>query len=357
MDVQTRAQTETLGDWAQKAIGKHFQKTIKYESDVLKDRDPEALHQMRIGMRRLRTIVIGFAPALDLPKAASEKEIGKIARILGNLRDLDVLQEALESRYQPALPAKEQPKMKLALTKLAKQRRKALKQVQKTLKHQKEYQKLKQALQGWLSKPTCKVLAQMPVTDVLPDILSPFVSQLLLHPGWLVGVEVGSPDSDSPQKMTPAAVESLIATQGEMLHSLRKQAKRVRYQMSLFTELYGPTYQNYVEDVKQMQTVLGDIQDSEVLEEFLNHVFGCDIRTKTPHLAGLLASDRYQAWQQWQGLQHRYLNSQTKQAFRQELLKPRVDVSGVVGIALSGDLEVEGSVNGSQPREEQPVEV
>lgn len=341
MDVQKIAQTETLGDWANKAIAKHFQKTIKYESDVLKDLDPEALHQMRIGMRRLRTVVTGFAPALDLPKAASEKEIGKIARILGNLRDLDVLQETLESHYQPAVPAKEQPKVKLALKKLAKQRRKALKKVQATL-NQKEYQKLKQTLQRWLELPTYKEFAQMPVTDVLPDILLPFVSQLLLHPGWLVGVQLRDLDNDSPQNMTPAAVESLIATQGEMLHSLRKQAKRVRYQMSLFTELYGPTYENYVEDMKQMQTVLGDIQDSQVLEEFLKQIFGSLIGSKTPHLAGLLANNRYQAWQQWQSLQHRYLNSQTKQAFRQELLQPRV---------------VEVFLNGSQPPEERPVEV
>ncbi|MBO1346849.1 MAG: CHAD domain-containing protein [Hormoscilla sp. GUM202] len=349
MGIQTRGQTETLGDWAKLAIAKYFQKTIKYESDVLEDRDPEALHQMRIGMRRLRTIVTGFAAALDLPKAASEKEIGKIARILGNLRDLDVLQEALKSRYQPAVPTQEQPQVKFALTRVAKQRRKALKQVQTTLKHQKEYQKLKQTLQRWLELPTYKEFAQMPVTDVLPDILLSLSSQLLLHPGWLVGVQLSDRSSDSPQKMTPAAVESLIATQGEMLHSLRKQAKRVRYQMSLFTDLYGPTYQDYVEDVKQVQTVLGDIQDSQVLEEFLNHVFGLGIRTKTPHLAGLLANNRYQAWQQWQSLQHRYLNVQTKQAFRQELLQPRVDVSG--------DIEVEVSGNGSQPREDTPVEV
>lgn len=341
MDVQKIAQTETLGDWANKAIAKHFQKTIKYESDVLKDRDPEALHQMRIGMRRLRTVVTGFAAALDLPKAASEKEIGKIARILGNLRDLDVLQETLESHYQPAIPAKEQPKVKLALKKLAKQRRKALKKVQATL-NQKEYQKLKQTLQRWLELPTYKEFARMPVTDVLPDILLPFVSQLLLHPGWLVGVQLRDLDNDSPQNMTPAAVESLIATQGEMLHSLRKQAKRVRYQMSLFTELYGPTYENYVEDMKQVQTVLGDIQDSQVLEEFLKQIFGSLIGSKTPHLAALLANNRYQAWQQWQSLQHRYLNSQTKQAFRQELLQPRV---------------VEVFLNGSQPPEERPVEV
>ncbi|MBC6455090.1 MAG: CHAD domain-containing protein [Hormoscilla sp. SP5CHS1] len=328
MNIQTRGQTETLGDWAKLAIAKYFQKTIKYESDVLEDRDPEALHQMRIGMRRLRTIVTGFAAALDLPKAASEKEIGKIARILGNLRDLDVLQKALKSRYQPAVPTQEQPQVKFALTKLASQRRKALKQVQTTLKHQKEYQKLKQTLQRWLKLPTYKEFAQMPVKDVLPDILLSLSSQLLLHPGWLVGVQLSDRSSDSPQKMTPAAVESLIATQGEMLHSLRKQAKRVRYQMSLFTDLYGPTYQDYVKDVKQVQTVLGDIQDSQVLEEFLNHVFGSGIRTKTPHLAGLLANNRYQAWQQWQSLQHRYLNVQTKQAFRQELLQPLLDVSG-----------------------------
>jgi CHAD domain-containing protein len=56
------------------AIEKHFKKTIKYEKDVLQDQDPENLHQMRVGMRRLRSAATGFSPALALPKPAQEQK-------------------------------------------------------------------------------------------------------------------------------------------------------------------------------------------------------------------------------------------------------------------------------------------
>ena len=50
---------------------------LQHEAEALQDQDPEALHQMRIGMRRLRTALTGFAPALELPKAAQEKMLPK----------------------------------------------------------------------------------------------------------------------------------------------------------------------------------------------------------------------------------------------------------------------------------------
>ena len=65
--------------------------------------------------------------------------------------------------------------------------------------------------------------------------------------------------SQTPKPLKPAAVESLLAIRGSVIHDLRKQAKRVRYQMNLFTELYSPTYKDYVEDMKQIQGLLGDI--------------------------------------------------------------------------------------------------
>ena len=67
---------KTLGDWAYIAIAKHYKKILKHESKVLKDNNPEQLHQMRVGMRRLRSAIAGFAPALNLPISASEKKFG-----------------------------------------------------------------------------------------------------------------------------------------------------------------------------------------------------------------------------------------------------------------------------------------
>src|SRR4028118_661195 len=125
--------TNSLGEWAVLAISKHSEKVLKHEDDVLKDRDPEDLHQMRVGMRRLRSAMTGFAPAISLPKSAQEKKIGKIAHTLGSLRDLDVLREALENQYKPILPLKEQKSLKTALVHLDKQRRQVLKEVKHTL--------------------------------------------------------------------------------------------------------------------------------------------------------------------------------------------------------------------------------
>ncbi|WP_333460653.1 CHAD domain-containing protein [Microcoleus sp. Z1_C3] len=52
MNVTTSAKVKTLGDAASGAIEKYFRKTVEHEVEVLKDKDPEELHQMRVGLRR-----------------------------------------------------------------------------------------------------------------------------------------------------------------------------------------------------------------------------------------------------------------------------------------------------------------
>lgn len=311
----------TLGDWSSLAIKKHFQKVIKHEADVLKDRNPEDLHQMRVGMRRLRSAITGFAPALDLPKQALEKKIGKIARRLGTLRDLDVLQEALEKHYKSALPSKEQKSLKTALVHLDKQRRQTFEQVKETLEHDR-YQSLKQSLKMWLKQPSYQEIAQMPIQELLPDLLLPEVSKLLLHPGWLVGTEVKEGEIDILKELGPEMVKQQLATQGLALHSLRKETKRIRYQMEVFSDFYGESYNAYLQDVKAIQEILGQMQDSFVLEEFLTDVLQSKIKSLLPTLASQLAQTSYQAWQQWQPLQQRYLNLETRKGFHLAIIQP-----------------------------------
>lgn len=312
---------KTFGNWSHLAIQKHFQKTIKYESDVLKDKDPEALHQMRVGMRRLRTAVTGFAPALKLPKATKEKKIGKIARELGELRDLDVLKDTLENQYLPALPTKEQKALKKVLAALEKQRQKTLEQVQATLKDQ-DYQQLKRSFKDWIENPTYGEFAEISIDDILPDVLLPLVSKLLLHPAWLVGVKLEAGDINIPRTLDSEQVEQLLDTHGDSVHSLRKEAKRVRYQMELFTEFYGSTYGDYVNEIKEIQSILGHIQDSFVLAEFLKDALDSEITVELPTLAAQLTAARYQSWQEWQPLQLRYLTPQTRKDLHQTVLQP-----------------------------------
>ncbi len=319
MAISTLTKTNTLGDWAVLAINKHLEKVLKHEDDVLKDRSPEDLHQMRVGMRRLRSAITGFAPAIVLPKSAQEKKIGKIAHTLGSLRDLDVLREALENQYKPTLPSEEQKSLETALSYLGKQRRQVLAEVRDTLRSDR-YQSLKQSLKKWLKQPKYTEIAQIPIQEVLPDLLLPEVSKLLLHPGWLVGTTVKG-EVAVIRDMQPYMVEQQLA-HGDVLHSLRKETKRIRYQMEVFSDFYGSTYEAYLADMKTIQALLGEMQDSVVLNEFLNQAMDSKTKIGVPTLKEQLAQKSYQAWQQWQTLQQRYLNLEIRKGFHLAILQP-----------------------------------
>ncbi|MBD2135400.1 CHAD domain-containing protein [Sphaerospermopsis sp. FACHB-1094] len=312
MNLATTPTVKSLGNCAYQAIEKHFHKTIKWEKSVKKDENPEALHQMRVGMRRLRTAVSRFELCLNLPKSASDKNIGKIARILGNLRDLDVLKEILENNYKPHLLPKEQASLEIAFSTLAKQREVAFSQVQKILKDE-TYKSLKNHFQKWLEKPSYQPLADLPIQQVLPDLLLPEVSKLLLHPGWMVGTQVVNSEVVVQSNWTPEELEKNLKNQGKILHDLRKQAKRVRYQMELFTDLYGEAFTTHISQVKSIQEILGMLQDSMVLNEWLENIFKSEINEQISGLITLLAVNRYQLWQQWQPLQQQYLKPETRQ--------------------------------------------
>ncbi len=314
---------KTFGDWAYIAVATHYDKFLSHENGVLEDKDPEELHQMRVGMRRLRSTIKGFSAALDLPENAQEKKVGKIAKTLGKLRDLDVLEDSLKKKYYPNLPKDEQKQLKQGLSSLAKQRKKVFKTVKKTLNSQK-YVDLKQGFDDWLNSPSYHDIAQVSIHTILADLLLPEVSQLMLHPGWVIGVkfEVGS--INFPESLSKEVVESLLDKEGLILHDLRKAAKRTRYNMELFTQFYGEVYESYLKDIKQIQSILGDIQDSFVLVEFLDEVFEDNILNEMPTFTKILQETRYEKWQEWEKLQQKFLDNKTRKDFHITILQPSV---------------------------------
>ncbi|NJL01444.1 MAG: CHAD domain-containing protein [Spirulinaceae cyanobacterium SM2_1_0] len=318
--LQNQAAAEvSLGDWATAAIAKHTGKFRKYPAAVLADHDPEDLHQMRVGLRRLRAALRGFAPALRLPKAASEQRVGKLARCLGELRDLDVLGAALRDRHLPELPPTEQSAARPALQALQEQRRRAFKRVKRALTG-KLYCQLESSFTAWLEQPQYQPLAQVPVEPVLPDLLLPDLSDLLLQPAWLVGTVQTADGIQVTTTSEAAVIDRLLNEQAEPLHSLRKTAKRVRYQMELFAPGYGEPYQRAVEQVKAIQTVLGEVQDSAVLGEFLVLALGANWGDRLPTLAARLQTTRQRKWQEWQALQRQFLDPDTRHALRATVL-------------------------------------
>ncbi len=311
----------TLKEWANIAIAKHTRKTFKYEAGVLKDKDPEDLHQMRVGMRRLRSAISGFAVALDLPKTVTEKNIAKIGHSLGNLRDLDVLLAILKDDYQPLLTAAEQKSLDEVLKSLKQQRKQELKQVRKTL-NSKLYLNLQQGLQNWLKQPQYKSIGNLSIYPVLPDLLLPQISQLLLHPAWLVGIELENGQIQFPEMSNVEAVEQLLEPEESILHDLRKEAKRTRYNLELFSQFYDETYRYHLEQIEKIQEVLGNIQDCYVLRQVLEKILKSAIADQMPELAEILRKTRSQKWLEWQSLQQQFLEAKTRREFRQAIQQP-----------------------------------
>lgn len=285
---------QTLGEYAHRVIAKHYQRLVKQEAGVLQDADPECLHQMRVGTRRLRTALQIFGDAVKLPKPARDRSVRALTKVLGKLRDLDVQIAALQEQYRPQLPLEEQEKLDQATALLHKQRVKAFSEVKSALTHS-NYQNLKAAYERWIQQPQYLALAQLPLNTVLPDILSPLLSELLLHPGWLVSTAAQSQDG------------------GTVLHELRKTCKHARYQAEFFTDLAGQPFQDWVNELKQIQENLGIVQDTHVLLEILStHL---PAKSELPQLQMAMQQQQAHALEDWDGVRTQYLNAK----FRRQL--------------------------------------
>jgi CHAD domain-containing protein len=308
-----------LAEWAFAAVDTHFHKILKHEPGVLRDEDPEELHQMRVGTRRLRSALTGFAPALELPGPARQERVGKIARTLGELRDLDVLKESLTVHHEPILPKKEQKSLKEALKVLASRRERVFKEVSSLLRSP-LYRDFLQAFRDWLEKPTYQPTAALTLETVLPDLLLPRASSFLLHEGWSIGVKEGTAENGSG--LPPEEVERLLEKEGLLLHDLRKEAKRTRYNLELFTRFYGEGYREHLGDIKATQEILGGIQDCHVLAEFLREVFGRGMEKEMPALAANFQKIRFQKWGEWRPLQRKYLSAATRKSLHASIVHP-----------------------------------
>ena len=74
--------------------------------------------------------------------------------------------------------------------------------------------------------------------------------------------------------------------------------------------------------MKDIQGVLGQIQDRFVLSEFLTNALHSKSKKSLPTLANQLTKESYQAWQTWQTLQQRYLNLEVRKGFHLAILEP-----------------------------------
>ena len=303
----------TVADYIYPAIQKEYVTILTLESKVLADDDVEAIHQMRVSLRRLRSQIQAFASILDIPTVMGEKQIGKIAKVLGKVRDLDVLKKTCKSR-EINLPDAEKIHIEKVLVTILKRRRKEILKV-KLMLNDRDYQYFKLGINNWLNHPQYLPTATVPVGSILPELLLPAIGKLFIDPSWWIDLDV---DSGIEPEL---AVSQLLLVHGQVFHNFRKQVKVTRYLMEIFVDRYPSRYQEYLKDLKQIHQLFGNIQDNLVLDKFVRKVVGKKAPIKLPTLYERIDRSSYLSWHSWQPIQSRYQQFKTKQEFNLLLIQ------------------------------------
>jgi CHAD domain-containing protein len=270
------------GAHAHQLLDKHCRRMVSLHAPVLENRDPEPLHQMRVAMRRLRTCLNQFGPALELPDGVCVQRLARSVRRLGAARDLDVLRDRLEETLLPRLPKQEIRRLKPALKQLQRERDEAQQQLLEVL-NSSRHLKLIAQLQKWLRKPHYTPLGEEPLQHWLLEWQWPSLGTLLLHRGWRITAPQGQRDVDS-------------------LHALRKGIKEARYRLENLQPMAGAVGLDWINRLKQGQELLGELNDLAVLRQEIEGQASQRLAKHLPELDRLLERQRLQCWTQWQVL-------------------------------------------------------
>lgn len=298
--VQRSLELLTVADFSQELIANFLRKIGGYQTLVLQDTEPEALHKMRVGMRRLRTILQVLEPLVLLPKDFSGRSIGKLAKKMGAVRDLDVMKESLQVTGQDLPPGEQKILTKIAKS-LARRRRLAFVQLEKSLAT--SYRSIMKAGQQWTSHPRYRhaSMASQSVANVAPDLLLPIIGGFFLHGGW--GVLATELDENQA-----------------IVHDLRKCTKRIRYQTDFFSPYLSNELAQFLSPLEVGQECLGTMQDAAVLRDFIEQEVGRKFFEKMPVLIDRLEQEKEQAWQEWQAIREKLCDPQWRQSLRRAVL-------------------------------------
>jgi CHAD domain-containing protein len=280
--------------WAEQSVeqlGSCFNRIRSQSKRLSNSHEPEALHQLRINLRRLRASVQAGSEALNLPHCLAGRSVARQGRPLGRLRDLDVLCEHLHAELLPQLDAEESPSLQGLIERLQRRQKRA-RRLTKAHLGSASFQQWQRNCCRWLREPQCTSLGERPLLEVLPDLQLRSLGILLLHQGW----QAKDPHQDA-----------------EQLHDLRKCVKATRYQADGFRQFYGLAYGVWIDELRQLQDSLGGLQDLSVLRALLKH----DLRQGLPGLEALIKGNEQKHWNHWLGLRGRYCSPESRQGLRE----------------------------------------
>jgi CHAD domain-containing protein len=218
------------------------------EADLeLRRQQDDAVHQMRVACRHLRSDLRTFAELLDDPRANPLRdELGWLAGALGDARDLEVL------RVRVARLQQRDPLHPLDAAGLAEVHRRLTEQEQEALAMAREalessrYAELLQLASAVAARPGLAAAATQPCRDILPSIVGAAWQHLAKRARRLT---ITDPDSD--------------------WHRARILAKRARYAAESAAVALGTKASVTAAAATTLQDILGEHQDAVVAADRL----------------------------------------------------------------------------------------
>ena len=239
----------TVGSSVRNSLAKSVTQLIAQHAKVCLGDDPEDLHGFRVAARRLRSDLRTFAPLLDrhLTKWLRD-ELGWLGREVGIGRDADVLAARLRSQLA-RLPDRDAKPVETLLKHLAATTDEASDHVLATLVDDR-YVALLEALVEMARQPHFTTepsgLAERAARPILAGLANKSWRRL----------------SRAVERLEPDAPDAA-------LHAIRILAKRARYAVDAVVPLFGKDARRFARQLADLQTVLGEYQDTTVAEAWL----------------------------------------------------------------------------------------
>lgn len=240
--------SDPVAEAGRKLFARQIRRMTGQEAGSRKGADIEAVHRMRVAIRRMRSL-LKLIPEHYRAGTVAKLEAGlrEIARALGRIRDLDVLILDLE-RYAANAPSDQQAHIQAIIGRLERRRDKQRQRLN-ALFDSKRYDRFLRQLKrfgktdGKGARRIKTRSAPHQVRHVLPVLLHRRLAQVRAYDTVL-------PDSNI-----------------EDLHELRVEFKQLRYALEFFQPNLGRSAGSFLRTARDMQEFLGRIHDISVFIE------------------------------------------------------------------------------------------
>ena len=237
---------DTLAGAGKKVWLFYFAEMLSHEQGTVQGEDIEELHDMRVATRRMRTAFDIFSPAFPAKVMQHQlRGLQKIGRVLGKVRDLDVLLEKAVC-YRDKSDVNEQAWIQPLLddwnNTIERKRLKMAKHLRSEA-----YQNFKYNFNLFLQVP--ETIDNQPISDNGTYSRVRDVVPVLVYSRYAA----------------VRAYEAILPSASiNQLHALRIEFKKFRYTLEYFREILGDGINKAISELKHLQDHLGELHDADV---------------------------------------------------------------------------------------------